>query len=121
MGIDITVVLEIKNSDNKWKFVNTLDFDRNYLLFGYLAGVREKPKGYFEPRGLPIDASDETMDFFADNTDQLEWMDNYFCVSWVSKKEFENIVAKFKVLNEPNVEYLNSFNDEYRLVFGFVN
>ena len=33
--------------------------DRDYLLFGFLAGVRDSTNQHFEPRGFPEDASKE--------------------------------------------------------------
>lgn len=90
MGCDIHFYLEVKEDDmwiNKNKVsINTdwdenleypqsdivLDsiyYDRNYLLFGVLAGVRDTtPQPISHPKGLPDDVSEE-IKLFADNYD----------------------------------------------------
>jgi len=79
MGCDIHFYAEKKDGDkwvsaDKWtvdpydedpKYVNvtredSFYYDRNYLLFGILAGVRDRSvKPISEPRGLPQDVSPE--------------------------------------------------------------
>lgn len=55
MGCDIHMVLQIKDND-EWKTTEILDIDRNYTLFGILAGVRDGTyKTISEPKGLPKD------------------------------------------------------------------
>lgn len=57
MGCDIHAHVEVK-LDGAWHHLVEADLDRNYTLFGYMAGVR----GYdivplCNPRGLPEDVS----------------------------------------------------------------
>lgn len=58
MGTDIYLCVERKNKD-KWEFIETLDIARCYLLFGFLADVRNEDnvKPIDSPRGLPKDIS----------------------------------------------------------------
>ena len=57
MGCDIHAYIEVK-INNKWCFYNRLDIQRNYEIFGYLAGVRLPDLQNFNVKGLP-----EDMDF----------------------------------------------------------
>lgn len=60
MGCDIHCYLERKDGD-RWELVDAVKIDRDYNLFGILAGVRNQ--GGWNPiasqRGLPDDASEE--------------------------------------------------------------
>lgn len=57
MGCDIHAHAEVKVS-GKWHHYSVLDIDRDYQLFGKLAGVRDSTLGQIAPlRGLPDDAS----------------------------------------------------------------
>jgi hypothetical protein len=76
MGCDIHLYIE-KKIKGKWipaqGFMQTSDEersvpdvpfndrfnDRDYLLFGFLAGVRDSTNQHFEPKGFPDDASKE--------------------------------------------------------------
>ena len=89
MGCDIHMFTEQKNKENIWENAdhftrNTSNQDayqvddekmkgwnriaiadeRNYLLFGMLAGVRRDPEGHFVPKGMPSDASEITQSEF---------------------------------------------------------
>lgn len=63
MGCDIHVCVELKESwGNKWCACILEDgafSDRNYVLFGMLAGVRGDGPTISEPRGWPPDLSPE--------------------------------------------------------------
>jgi hypothetical protein len=80
MGCDIHLYIE-KKIDNRWVpaqgffLIDKEDTipnvpypdrfgDRDYLLFGFLAGVRDSTNQHFEPRGFPKDASKEVRDQF---------------------------------------------------------
>ena len=55
IGADIHCVLQKKTKD-KWETIDILEIDRNYELFGILAGIRDNnicPISY--PKGLPPD------------------------------------------------------------------
>jgi hypothetical protein len=68
MGADISMFAEVRGEDKQWRPVDVetglpelkeIEIDRNYALFGALAGVR-RPQGCVTiptPRGLPVNAS----------------------------------------------------------------
>lgn len=56
MGCDIHAHVEIK-INNTWHHYNKIGLQRNYELFGKMAGVRGDAKPIAEPRGLPPDLS----------------------------------------------------------------
>lgn len=56
MGCDIHGVFQVLNEDGWETIESPYDWERDYLLFGYLAGVRERSVySLGEPRGLPED------------------------------------------------------------------
>lgn len=62
MGCDIHLYFEQKDSDNNWKRIfipeSLIPDDRNYSLFGFLAGVRNPHRRpLFSNRGIPKDTS----------------------------------------------------------------
>lgn len=60
MGCDIHVHVEIKR-DGRWLHLNEVQVQRNYHLFGKMAGVRdEDAKPIAPPRGVPDDMSEIT-------------------------------------------------------------
>lgn len=65
MGCDIHGVME-KNFNGEWKAVNSqFDWERDYVLFGFLAGFRNRDVYCLgEPKGLP-----EGFDFFKESTE----------------------------------------------------
>ena len=72
MGCDIHTVVEIKK-ENTWVGLEECpkEFDeRNYALFAFLAGVRNRfnTKG-FEPKGFPDDMSEKSRQKFLDDCD----------------------------------------------------
>ena len=57
MGCDIHAFIEVK-IDNKWHHHGEVDIDRNYELFGLMAGVRYAHDDMIDyPRGLPNDTT----------------------------------------------------------------
>lgn len=64
MGCDIHLYFEKRNEEGKWEKLEISEFlvpeDRNYALFGQLAGIRGYPdegEPWFQERGLPDDYS----------------------------------------------------------------
>lgn len=62
MGCDIHLYFEKKNNEGQWKKIDIderlLPTNRNYRLFGFLAGVRDNElEPQFEGRGWPDDTS----------------------------------------------------------------
>lgn len=58
--------LYYKDDDGSFKETWTLLDNRNYILFGKLAGIRTTEKPFVYPRGLPDDLSDETNALYGD-------------------------------------------------------
>jgi hypothetical protein len=151
MGCDIHTYIE-KKKDGKWipaqGFMQTGDdddelpdvpiydtfFERNYALFGLLAGVRNSNIVWFKPKGFPKDASKEVkaqFDYWGvdahtpsyltkEELDRVDWdgMIDYYG----EQRKRKDISQEFTSL----VFWLNSYDysckpDEIRLVFWFDN
>lgn len=56
MGCDIHAVTEVKLG-GKWFAYRVCEIERNYSLFGIMAGVRQLDTPIIEPTGLPKDIS----------------------------------------------------------------
>lgn len=69
MSCDIHLHFE-RRIDGQWKEIPIDDClmptDRNYEVFGFLAGVRGSLNGVFSDRGLPLDCSDNTFGYSSD-------------------------------------------------------
>lgn len=76
MGCDIHCYIEYRQAgESRWQsFGGRINPGRNYVLFGYLAGVRAMGPPIVEPRGMPPDAGWNSID---DNT------------LWISETEHE--------------------------------
>jgi hypothetical protein len=74
MGCDIHLFVE-KFIDNKWRMFGSsgaFSIDRNYMLFGLLAGVRNRDiKPISLPRGLPSDPSNGISDLWERYKDDI--------------------------------------------------
>jgi hypothetical protein len=66
MGTDIHGFIEARFDDGNWYAVNKIDFNRNYILFGIMAGVRCTELLHQKPKGLPEDVSKVTK-FYSDD------------------------------------------------------
>jgi hypothetical protein len=107
--------------------------ERNYLLFGFLAGVRFKEVQYFEARGLPSDVSPEIKKIFEkwgpdahtpsylpfEELNSVDW-DNYTikCFGYVSE-EYQEIFERelAKPINKRNyilIEALIYYTDDIK-------
>ena len=134
MGTDIHIFIEHRSRKKK-KYVYDFEAegDRIYSLFGVLAGIRGDCDALFEPRGLPKDASPETLMEFED------WGDGHTS-SWLSTEEFGRCLNHYikqwsDVYGEEGSQsWLGSFADIYeymrysedegepsRIVFWFDN
>lgn len=105
MGCDIHIGLEQKGRDGKWFKIHInhelLPNDRDYDLFGFLFGVRNRHATYvplFANRGIPKDTS---------FSDWLEYVPNecYHSTTYLTLKEAQNI------------EWPESLDDTYFKVF----
>jgi hypothetical protein len=126
MGADIHIFIEHKEND-KWIWVNEFEMriDRNYSLFGVLAGVRGEPyDDRSDPVGVPEDCDPKLMnylqsgEFHSDTyftlTDLLNWD-----VWWDEK--FQKVVANFYC---SVVGYMLRFDDNpdnVRVIIAFDN
>ena len=90
MGCDIHLYIEKKNKDGKWEKLIIdeclLPDDRNYSVFGFLAGVRgDYKKPLFPKRGFPDDSSipkDETEHFLGDHSFTHAYLDEILEANW---------------------------------------
>lgn len=96
MGCDIHAYIEIPlaHRPTGWDFFAKLDVDRNYSLFGLMAGVRAERK-LFDPKGIPRRMSLEVSD---------EWDGGigWHTPSWLTADEFARVVDE---LDAPPVPY----------------
>jgi hypothetical protein len=98
MGCDIHGHFEIKVR-GRWLHYNMPRIERNYRLFGRMAGVRGDEKPIVEPRGLPKDMSEIT---------KLEyewWGVDAHTSSWFNAEEIAEIIEYHESLVEPSQRY----------------
>ena len=132
MGCDIHLYFEKKNKHGEWEELEVdprlIPDDRNYRLFGFLAGVRnDEIPPQFERRGIPEDTSlpkgengyglgdhDFTHAYLDEILDapwkeyELEWSDFYiFCFNTLPKLLYG---IGFSKLDERNVRVLIGFD-----------
>jgi hypothetical protein len=140
MGCDVHMTVEV-NEYGRWEgyLVNPY-IGRNYTLFSFMAGVR----GYFpeskEPRGMPTDASNETLEFHNKSQDfhsasYLSLAELREVVEFANDKEYEMYVFEAEEFNleKPEketyfhtyralIKYMEHFENlgiESRVVFWF--
>jgi len=68
MGTDISAVYQTNEGKS---FV--LDFERNYNLFGFLAGARGRLEPLVKPRGWPEDITQESLGSLVSTTCEHTW------------------------------------------------
>jgi hypothetical protein len=110
MGCDIHLYIE-KKKNGKWipaqGFMDTGGFDdgtldvpcpdkqldnRDYLLFGFLAGVRDDTNQHFEPKGFPKDASKEVKAVFK------RWGNDAHTPSYLTLEELKSVDWKNEMI-----------------------
>lgn len=149
MGCDIHMYIE-KKINGKWipaqGFMKNRNDDtpdvpyydqfhqRNYALFGFLAGVRNTDIVWFKPKGFPADASEEVARVYH------RWGSDAHTPSYLTKEELDRVdwygeidyygerLTRRKAFDQfyDLVYWLNSYDysckpDEIRLVFWFDN
>lgn len=153
MGCDIHLFTEQKKKDGKWKIADhyvrnenhpdaneSLDMkgwhrldvasERNYTLFGILAGVRRPHPLEFVPKGFPEDASDEV------KSEYEYWGVDAHSTSWLTVKEMEEkcweadsfqlsvlldkLETHFKSRWQ-HIKYDDEYKENCRIVFWFDN
>ena len=124
MGCDIHAQLERKWPEETWdnyvlSVATEFDIDRNYLLFGYLAGVRNYDVvPIIAPKGLPKSVSFSTRDEYE------KWDSDAHTPSWLTFKELKKLPKQFKKEDFYKVmEVLakNHGQENVRMVFWFDN
>lgn len=88
MGCDITVHFEIK-INNEWHHYSSPYIERNYKMFGWLAGVREPQYQQIQVKGISDDLSVVTLENYKHT---LGYSHNH---SWLTAKEISNWIATF--------------------------
>lgn len=138
MGCDIHLYIEHKNSKGEWEEFKVdkrlLPDDRNYILFAFLANVRNYSSSIVEPqfanRGIPEDTSmsrEETEDFFmGDHSFTYAYLNEIYEAPW---EEFElqecyfRIFCKYIIPRISNLCGMLSSEEKknIRIIMGFDN
>ncbi|MGL4618801.1 MAG: hypothetical protein ACRCZS_07040 [Chroococcidiopsis sp.] len=106
MGCDIHCHAEVK-IDGVWNHYNEINIERNYDLFGYLAGVRGDKNQAFPVRGLPNDASNLTRC-------ESDWLDiDGHTHSWISIDEIAQVINQFHKGLEKSMKNSYLFGNKY--------
>jgi hypothetical protein len=86
MGTDIHIHVEIK-IDDTWHHLKEGRFDRDYILFGKMAGVRNPTnlEPIAPPRGLPEDVTICTL------LHSEQWEEDAHSHSWLSSEEVSRL------------------------------
>lgn len=84
MGCDIHLHTEVK-INGIWHHYTAPSMDRNYQLFGKMAGVRGSEPPVSEPKGLPSDMSTLTAFCYAD------WESDAHNMSWLNAEEINQV------------------------------
>lgn len=126
MGCDIHIFTERKSAEGKWLCTDFFEInlyygeegedsvyshkafynDRNYFLFGALAGVRREHVPHIEPKGLPLDASKQCLDDFR------RWDADAHTPSWLTLKELKTLVMEDLITE--NHAALNEFMEQLK-------
>ena len=126
MGCDIHLFVEYKQYDNWYPFgYAELRLNRNYKMFGMMAGVRRNTELSFDPRGLPSDVSTvvdgENKLYVSDDSEKYTsvesakryekmgceityrdgkpvWVEHpdWHSHSWLKREEYDKILDKYK-------------------------
>lgn len=124
MGCDIHAWIEYKNG-SFWECFGTVEFNRNYCLFGALAGVRERGIEHIPPKGWTEAVSFEA-GYFREDGDRHSH-------SWLTIPELEKARQIFvdatnkKFRMGPDTRHLDAciaamkILGESRLIFNFDN
>lgn len=116
MGSDIHAYIDKKHG-HYWENFCQLELDRDYKLFGALAGVRGCDiDPVVLPRGMPLHASFTTFDEYKE-----EGLDAH-TPSWLTTEEVFDVTQRVDS-NELDVVYeiMSGLNCDCRLIFWFDN
>jgi hypothetical protein len=93
--------------------VAPLFLERDYELFGMLAGVREEDLVMFSPRGFPEDAGHDT------RYQYVQEMSDAHSESWLSSEEIRQVEARKEWSGNESLFALMKALPDARLVFWF--
>jgi hypothetical protein len=121
MGCDVHACLERRTTDG-WRFYNALELDRNYHLFGILAGVRRDHEPIVPQRGLPPDLDPRSVTRESHHGDSYyetghDFGDHSF--SWLTLTELRGYNWDTRLIDEGciplrAVDRRGSFDDFYK-------
>lgn len=112
MGCDIHTHIEIRYK-GKWEHYACPSIDRNYTLFGVMAGVRGKGPAIVEPKGVPDDMSIVT------KLSWERWRPDAHTASWFNEKEIDLLNAWLEKQKEQSED--NGAWRIYNLEYGILN
>lgn len=136
MGTDIHVAIERRVGTklnhgvdvDQWRFVSPLKVDRNYILFGILAGVREHNiTPISAPRGMPTDVDPMS----TSDPDEVDCDFGDYGYSWLTLAElrsydWETMLPGYRVPARSLCAEFHAWMmtqdgppDDLRIVFGF--
>lgn len=108
MGTSINIHFEIKVS-GKWEHYSSPYLNRNYNMFGWLAGVRLPENQEIEVKGLPTDISVVTL---------IDWENaEGHTPSYLTAEEITNWLKEFPHLVDSDPE-INKFHPRIGYLFG---
>ena len=110
--------LYYKDDDESFKEAWTVLDDRNYELFGRLAGIRTTEKPFVYPRGLPDNLSDETKKLYGNGSwyHGATWYD--YC-ELCSYSQTERAIVEYELYNADLDEYI--MTDRWNAVEPFID
>jgi len=107
VGCDIHVHVEIKIK-GEWHHYNHPDVDRNYQLFGRMAGVRGTDEPIAELRGLPQDVTKATA-----FDRQVHWGSDAHSVSWLTAEEVGQLEEEMKTVGYREADFGYLFGNHF--------
>jgi len=134
MATDIWIHIEYKSrKKSRWAYAYEADGERNYSMFGILAGTRGDGDALYDPRGLPKDVSPETLKAYKDFEEDAHtpsWLTTQElkeCMDQVLKKTKLMYVQQVKKSLQPyykiyeTMKYFEDQGEPCRMVFWFDN
>ena len=112
MGCDIHMHIEIRYN-GKWVHYACPSIDRNYTLFGIMAGVRGEGPAIVEPKGVPNNMSVVT------RLSWEKWGPDAHTASWFNEEEIDLLSARLKKLREQSGD--SASWTTYDLEYGILN
>ena len=121
MATDIHIHVEYQQRSKRgrlhWVHANEeFERDRNYDMFGILAGLRSDIEPIFPPRGLPEDISLET------EQSHKDWGEGAHTESWLNTQEFGACLEAVEEIYKERCpdEYEEEYLKGYRLIYRYM-